>query len=76
MTMMSGVLVGLVAVILTATYSLPLDDSEVETENFDPTCLLDIHSNLTNDSKETEDDTEEVEFLEGIMNFPVFVLFI
>jgi len=65
MTMMSGVLVGLVAVILTATYSLPLDDSEVETENFDPTCLLDIHSNLTNESQETEDDTEEVEFLDG-----------
>ena len=68
MTMMSGVLVGLVAVILTATYSLPLD----ETENFDPTCLLDIHSNLTNESQETEDDTEEVEFLDGNNEFSCF----
>ena len=62
------ILVCLLAGLLTTSYSIPLDDSALqseEEEDFDPKCLLDIHSNITNDAEDFNEDTEEVDFLDG-----------
>ena len=75
---MYGGLVCLVAVLSTTSYSIPLDDSELiseeEEEDFDPKCLLDIHSNIANDAEEINDDTEEVDFLDGKIKLKSFLV--